>query len=130
MRAYLTKEEYVAGAHGIETRYPLLDKALVQEFLWLSPHLKNRRHKAPIVEYLERNRFPFHEGLKVGFCAHLNLRREASDPRLQSLFSWNPLGAAGTKTWSIVSRHPPAGRSHVSGAAGADPTALPGRPRR
>lgn len=31
MRDYLRKEELVAGAHGIESRYPLLDVDLVQE---------------------------------------------------------------------------------------------------
>jgi asparagine synthetase B (glutamine-hydrolysing) len=88
MRAYLTKEEYVAGAHGIETRYPLLDTRLVQEFLWLSPELKNRRHKAPIHEYFVRNGFPFAEGWKVGFSADRNLLNSAGDARLGALFSW------------------------------------------
>lgn len=102
MRAYLTKEEYVAGAHGIETRYPLLDKDVVQEFLWLTPELKNRRYKAPIHEYLSRSGFPFQEGLKVGFCSHLNLRRAEGDPRVQSLFSWNPYGIGSTNTWAAT----------------------------
>jgi asparagine synthetase B (glutamine-hydrolysing) len=102
MRAYLTKEEYVAGAHGIETRYPMLDRDLVQEFLWLSPELKNRRHKAPIHEYLRSNDFPFREGLKVGFCSHLNLRRDKQDPRLQTLFSWAPHGVAGANTGTVI----------------------------
>ena len=31
------KEEMVAGAYGIETRYPFLDRDVVQEFLWLKP---------------------------------------------------------------------------------------------
>jgi asparagine synthetase B (glutamine-hydrolysing) len=67
MEAYLAKEEYVAGSYGIETRYPFLDKELVQEFLWLTPELKNRFYKAPIHEYLKRNDFPFNEGKKTGF---------------------------------------------------------------
>jgi hypothetical protein len=33
---YLAKEESTAGAHGVETRYPFLDRGVVQEFLWLS----------------------------------------------------------------------------------------------
>ena len=41
---YLNKEEYVAGAYGIETRYPFLDTDLVQEFLWLSAELKNNKY--------------------------------------------------------------------------------------
>lgn len=64
--SYLGKEEYVAGSHSIETRYPFLDSEVVQEFLWLSPELKNKNYKAPIHEYLKRNNFPFDEGVKIG----------------------------------------------------------------
>jgi hypothetical protein len=56
----------VAGSHSIETRYPFLDKDVVQEFLWLTPELKNKTYKAPIYEYLKRNNFPFAEGKKIG----------------------------------------------------------------
>ena len=31
----LMKEEMVAGSYGIETRYPYLDRFVIQEFLWL-----------------------------------------------------------------------------------------------
>lgn len=64
--SYLGKEEYVAGSHSIETRYPYLDSDVVQEFLWLKPDLKNKYYKAPIREYLIRNNFPFSEGVKIG----------------------------------------------------------------
>ncbi len=64
--SYLGKEEYVAGSHSIETRYPFLDKDVVQEFLWLTPELKNRYYKAPIHEYLKRNNFPNSFGKKIG----------------------------------------------------------------
>ncbi len=70
---YLNKEEYVAGSYGIETRYPFLDKDLVQEFLWLSSNLKNKYYKAPLREYLHRNGFPYEEGIKTGFGANKNL---------------------------------------------------------
>ena len=66
-RAYLTKEEHIAGAHGIETRYPFLDRDVVQEFLWLTPELKNRTYKAPLHEYLRRHDYPFDAGKKTGF---------------------------------------------------------------
>jgi asparagine synthetase B (glutamine-hydrolysing) len=66
-RDYLNKEEYVGGAFGIETRYPFLDKDVVQEFLWLKPELKNRNYKAPIYEYLTRNKVPFNKETKRGF---------------------------------------------------------------
>ena len=66
-RAYLSKEEHIAGAYGIETRYPFLDRDVVQEFLWLTPELKNRRYKAPLHEYLTRYDYPFDAGKKMGF---------------------------------------------------------------
>ncbi len=64
--SYLGKEEYVAGSHAIETRYPYLDRDVVQEFLWLKPELKNKRYKAPIDEYLKRNNFPTAFDVKIG----------------------------------------------------------------
>lgn len=66
-KAYLRKEEYVAGTYGIEGRYPFLDKYVVQEFLWLSNELKNKWYKAPIYNYLKINNYPFDENKKVGF---------------------------------------------------------------
>ena len=56
---YLNKEEYVAGHFGIETRYPFLDRDLVQEFLWLTHDLKNSKYKSVLDEYLSVNNFPF-----------------------------------------------------------------------
>jgi asparagine synthetase B (glutamine-hydrolysing) len=66
-RAYLRKEEYIAGTFGIEGRYPFLDKHLVQEFLWLVPELKNRYYKAPIHNYMVVNNYPFAVNEKIGF---------------------------------------------------------------
>ena len=66
-KAYLRKEEYIAGTYGIEGRYPFLDKNVVQEFLWLSNDLKNKWYKAPIYNYLKTNNYPFDENKKVGF---------------------------------------------------------------
>jgi len=70
--SYLMKEEYAAGAFGIENRYPYLDTGVVQEFLWLSAEAKNRHYKAPLREYLLRNGFPFEEGVKRGFKIELD----------------------------------------------------------
>ena len=70
-RAYLMKEEYVAGSYGIEGRYPFLDKQVVQEFLCLLPELKNKNYKAPLHNYLIKNNFPFEINQKTGFgCGH------------------------------------------------------------
>lgn len=64
--SYLMKEECVAGSLGMETRYPFLDRSVVQEFLHLDSKLKNAKYKAPIeFSFLKRN-YPFYEG-KMGF---------------------------------------------------------------
>ncbi len=65
--SYLIKEEYAGGAFNIETRYPFLDKQVVQEFLWLTPEMKNKHYKAPLREYLIQNNYPFDENKKIGF---------------------------------------------------------------
>lgn len=67
MYSYLGKEEAVAGSWAIETRYPCLDVEFVQSFLSLDVRLKNRSYKAPLHEYLTRERFPFDVGVKIGF---------------------------------------------------------------
>ena len=71
---YLNKEEYIAGHHGIETRYPFLDKDLVQEFLWLKPELKNSKYKSTLNEYLTINNSPFNPGEKIGFNTLKNIK--------------------------------------------------------
>ena len=68
-RAYLRKEEHIAGAYGVEARYPFLDFMVVQEFLWLDNRLKNQTYKAPLDHYLRRQNYPFVEGRKIGFSA-------------------------------------------------------------
>jgi len=70
---YLNKEEYVAGHYGIETRYPFLDRDLVQEFLWLTAHLKNSRYKSCLDHYLHSRKWPYHAGEKLGF--HVTKRK-------------------------------------------------------
>ena len=67
MVSYLVKEEYVAGSYGLETRYPFLDKKVVQEFLWLKAELKNRNYKSVIDAYLTSEDYPFEKNKKRGF---------------------------------------------------------------
>jgi asparagine synthetase B (glutamine-hydrolysing) len=66
-RSYLFKDEFILGRHGVEGRYPYLDKQVVQEFLWLSPELKNHAYKAPLAGLLQAHGYPFEEGIKRGF---------------------------------------------------------------
>jgi len=65
--SYIAKEEYTSGIYGIETRYPFLDKKVVQEFLWLTPELKNSQYKSVIDNYFIKNNFSFSRGKKIGF---------------------------------------------------------------
>lgn len=67
MASYLGKEECVGGSWAIETRYPFLDTEFVQAFLSLDVRLKNKEYKAPLFEYLTRNRFPFERSKKIGW---------------------------------------------------------------
>lgn len=64
MSNYLKGDEYVGGAFSYETRYPFCDRELVQEFLWLTPELKNKynnsQYKPALTSYLEKEKFPFH----------------------------------------------------------------------
>lgn len=97
-RDYLAKEETVAGAHGVESRYPFLDRKLVQEYLWLRADLKNSIYKAPIREYMDVVKYPFVSDTKKGFSADKNLAGTACDheegcaavPDSSIWFSWIP----------------------------------------
>jgi asparagine synthetase B (glutamine-hydrolysing) len=66
-REYLNEIEEIAEIYGIEVRYPYLDVDLVQEYLWLTPELKNKNYKAPLFEYLTLNNVPFEKNVKRGF---------------------------------------------------------------
>lgn len=66
-RSYLFKDEFVAGANGMEGRYPFLDKQVVQEFLWLANDLKNDTYKGILAQYLEKHGYPYEKNKKTGF---------------------------------------------------------------
>ena len=65
--SYLSKEESIGGGYGMETRYPFLDKSVVQEYLNLIPILKNKFNKSPIHNFLLENQYPFYFEKKFGF---------------------------------------------------------------
>lgn len=73
-RDYLMKEEVVAGSHGLEARYPFLDRTVVQEFLWLSQEVKNELYKRPVHDFLTSLGYPLDLGNKDGFAAGRNLK--------------------------------------------------------
>jgi len=70
----LAKEEIISGLHGIEGRYPYLDKDVVQSYLHITHDLKNIDYKAPMKYLFEKLNYPYEEE-KIGF--NLNLKDHA-----------------------------------------------------
>ena len=102
-RAYLMKEEYVAGTYGIEGRYPFLDKTLVQEFLWLDKNLKNQSYKAPIENYLIINNFPFDKNKKMGFnCGFSNAN---NDNIIKKIATRTQIGETNDETLKVKKKN-------------------------
>jgi asparagine synthetase B (glutamine-hydrolysing) len=66
-RSYLGKEECIAGNYGLDTRYPFLDVDVVQAYLNLKSNLKNMKYKAPIFNYLVKEKMPTQFDMKFGF---------------------------------------------------------------
>jgi len=66
-RSYLMKEELIAGAYGLEARYPFLDPEVVQAFLNTTVEIKNSYYKSVIDHYLRNRYFPYQVGQKIGF---------------------------------------------------------------
>jgi len=65
-RVFLEATERIVGHYGIETRYPFLDRAVVQAFLDLSPEAKGRRYKGCISHRMDALNYPYHDR-KIGF---------------------------------------------------------------
>jgi hypothetical protein len=63
LREELLLGEFAVGAMGVETRYPFLDKQLIQEYHWLSPELKGEvegrfEYMAPLRAFLAGRLYP------------------------------------------------------------------------
>jgi asparagine synthetase B (glutamine-hydrolysing) len=71
--SYISKEESISGGVGVEGRYPLLDKRVVQEFLWLLPGLKNKYFKSPITNFLMEHNYPHSKGNPLHFKRGFNV---------------------------------------------------------
>ena len=69
-RSYLKKDEMITGLFGIEGRYPFLDSELTQEFLSITPKLKNSKYKNCIANFLDIENYPYEENIKIGFGAN------------------------------------------------------------
>ena len=75
-RNYIMKEDCVSGAHGIEGRFPYLDKDVIQEFLWLDVKLKNKEYKSPLCFFLEKYKYPYNKNVKIGFTADYEFNKK------------------------------------------------------
>ena len=71
-RAYLMKDEHVAGSLGMESRYPFLDRELFMCFLALPAEIKNSYYKGPIGRWTAELGIPVASG-KLGFSANRGL---------------------------------------------------------
>lgn len=111
-RDYLMKEELVAGAHGMEGRYPFLDPRVVQEYFWLKDSVKNDEYKAPLYSFLAGQGYPFERGKKQGFAAAANHLAEALDVEVPAQ-RLSPEGARPT----VVMRY----NAHKEPRCGAPP---------
>ncbi len=69
--------ERMNGHFGVESRYPFLDRDLIQAFLNLTPELKGKRYKAPITQMLDQLNYPYHD-YKIGFYGFDQNARKAS----------------------------------------------------
>ena len=65
-QGFLEAPEQITDHLDIETRYPLLDPLVIQQFLDLTPELKDQRYKACTSHRLDQLKFPYHDR-KIGF---------------------------------------------------------------
>jgi asparagine synthetase B (glutamine-hydrolysing) len=63
---YISLMDYIGAGHSLESRFPLLDKNVVQEFLYLKPELKKLYIKSPLYNYIKINNYPINDN-KIGF---------------------------------------------------------------
>jgi asparagine synthetase B (glutamine-hydrolysing) len=66
---YLSKDEFISGLHGVEGRYPFLDRRVVASYLRLTPRLKNIEYKSALSNYMKLNDYPYWPSVKRGFNA-------------------------------------------------------------
>ena len=64
---WMDRDDLVAGFYGVATRYPLLDRELVQAWLNTTHGLKNRGYKDWLRCYMEEKKYPFTD-VKTGFA--------------------------------------------------------------
>ena len=88
-RSYLKKDEMITGLFGIEGRYPFLDSELTQEFLSLNVNLKNFKYKNCIANFLDMEKYPYEENIKIGFGALKASKRTYLKQKIKKLLRFN-----------------------------------------
>lgn len=128
-RDYLAKEEHVCGAHGLEARYPFLDRRVVQEFLWLRSDVKGKEYKRPLADFFRKAQttagsgygavapFPYKPGEKKPFAGNAGVLARDAEGRA---------GAPSREEWRPGGRPRPAGGG-AGGPGAGGPGGLPGR---
>jgi asparagine synthetase B (glutamine-hydrolysing) len=71
---FLKASDRICSHNSVEGRFPLLDRWVVQEFLYLHPDLKSINYKAPLTNKLIENNFPLFYG-KFGFSGVKPIQR-------------------------------------------------------
>jgi len=64
---WCTRDDLIAGFHGVNTRYPLLDRELVQAWLNTTQRLKNSGYKQWMKVYMQDHGYP-NSHTKIGFA--------------------------------------------------------------
>ena len=118
-RNYLMKEELVAGSHGVEGRYPFLDPKVVQEYLWLTPELKNSEYKRPVADYLRSHAFPNAWKRKIGFNVDIKPDRNKRHQERQRGSIESPPHTQCNRSSSSTGDGTRGGARGVSGSAGS-----------
>ena len=61
------RDDLVTGFHGVTTRYPLMDRELVQAWLNTTQRMKNSGYKAWMKDYMQAHGYPYSD-IKTGFA--------------------------------------------------------------
>lgn len=59
LESELFYNDFIGGINGLETRFPLIDKQLIQAWLNTSNDIKNSGYKAWICNYLDQYKYPY-----------------------------------------------------------------------
>ena len=88
-------------SHRCATGYPFLNPKVVQEYLWLTPELKNSEYKRPVADYLRASGFPNAWKAKIGFSV-LPQQPPTANARAGAPLATSPPPVATVPSWRLV----------------------------